>query len=125
MQDTFQKKANLEATLRLKPMVVRSLEQINSEQHVSFRERQLEKPASGAAAAKGKSKGKGKRNSGDCVKWTTDPCSRGDKCGRKHDPENKGDSKEKGRAVQLSRKEFSGKRDPDEKPANMLRLVKE
>ena len=29
---------------------------------ISPRERQLEKPASGAAAAKGKSKGKGKRN---------------------------------------------------------------
>ena len=53
---------------------------------MSSRERQLEKPASGAAAAKGKSKGKG--NSGDCVEWTTKgQCSRGDTCGMNHDPE--------------------------------------
>ena len=40
---------------------------MNREKHFSSRERQLDKPASGASAAKSKSKGKGKRNSGDCV----------------------------------------------------------
>ena len=48
-------------------MVVRYLEQKNREKQFFSHERQLEKPASGAAAAKGK----GKRNSGDCVQWTT------------------------------------------------------
>ena len=34
------------------------------------------------------SQGQGKINSGDCVPWTTKgQCSRGDKCGMKHDPE--------------------------------------
>ena len=62
------------------------------------RGRQLEQPASGAAAAKGKSKGKGKRNSGDCVQRTTKgQCSRRDKCGMKHDPEMTRESKGKGK----------------------------
>ena len=41
----------------------------------------LKKPACGAAAAKSK----GKRNSGDCVQWTTQ--GQRDTCGMKHDPE--------------------------------------
>ena len=35
------------------------------------RERQIEKPASGAAAAKGKTEGQRERNNGYCVQWTT------------------------------------------------------
>ena len=62
------------------------------------RERQLERPSSGAAAAKGKTKSKGKKNSGDCARWTTiDQRSRGDKCGMKHNPEKKRQSKGKGK----------------------------
>ena len=58
----------------------------------------FKKPTSGAAAAKGKNKGKGKRNSGDHVQWTTKgQCSREDKCGLKHDPEKKPESKGKKR----------------------------
>ena len=49
-----------------------------------LRGRQIEKLASGAAAGKVKNKDKGKRNSGNCVQWTTTcQCFRGDKC----DPE--------------------------------------
>ena len=55
------------------------------EKHFSSRERQLEKPASGAAAAKSKSMVKGERN------------SRGEKCGMKHDPEKRRESKVKKR----------------------------
>ena len=84
-QVTAQKGESRDYT-RLKKMVVQYLEQNIREKRFSSRERQLEKPASGAAAANGKSKGKRKRPGADCVQWTTThQCSRGDKCGMKHE----------------------------------------
>ena len=56
------KNVNLETSPDLRKTVVRYLEQTNRENNFSSRERQLEMPASGAAAAKGKSEVKGKRN---------------------------------------------------------------
>ena len=85
IQDTVQK-VNHETTPDLKMMVVRYLEQTTREMHVSSREGQPQKPFSGGAAVKGKLKGKGRRISGGCVQRTTKgQCSRGDKCGMKHD----------------------------------------
>ena len=97
-------------------MVVRYLEQHTRGKHFSFRERQCEKPVSGAAVAKGKSKGKGSRNGGDCVQWTTtDQCSRRDNGGMKHHLEKNLEPNGKGQAfatVQLCTTEFLGKRGP-------------
>ena len=80
------KKVNGDTTADSKHVVVRDLEQTNREKHFSSRERHLERPASGAAAAKGKRK--------KTVQWTaTCQCSRGGKCGMKHDPEKKREPK--------------------------------
>ena len=60
---------------------------------VSSCERELEKPASGAAAGKGKSEGK-EHIHRDCVQWTRKgQCPRGDKCGVKHVPEKRREHK--------------------------------
>ena len=70
IQDTFQKGASRDNTRLKKKKLVQYLEQTFREKHFSSRERQLEKPASGAAAAKGTSEGKRNRNSGYYVQWT-------------------------------------------------------
>ena len=62
IQDTSQKGESRDHT-GLENMVVQYLEQKTPEKHVSSRETQLEKPASGAAAVMGNSNGKGTRDS--------------------------------------------------------------
>ena len=95
IQDIVQKGEPRDHT-RLSNIAVRCLEQRIREKHVSSRDRQLEKPASGASAATGKNEAQGKRNSGYCVKWTTrSQRSPGDRCGIKCDPEKKRTSKGK------------------------------
>ena len=85
-------------------MAVRYLQQKKRAKHISSGEKQLEKPASGAAAAKGQSKGKGKLNMGDCAQWTINcQSSRGEKCGMEHTErrrESKGTGKFLGRYLQ-------------------------
>ena len=75
-------------------------------------ETQLGRTASGLAAAKGTNKGRGTKQK---ILLTMDKgqCSRGDKCGMKHDPEIKREPKGKGRVatVELSTNEVFGKRD--------------
>ena len=96
------------------------LEQTIRENHVSSRERQLEKPASGAVAAKGKKEGQKEKK-----QWRLRTV--GDersmlsrrKCGMKHDQRDEARTQRKRygfTTVQLSTTEFLGK-DPDRRKA--------
>ena len=100
-------------------MVVRHLQQKIRDKHFSSRERQHENPAYGGVAAKGKSRAMGRETVEICVQGTTDgQCSRGDKCGMKHDPEKNRESKgkEKGsRPSNSPRRNALDRRSPTEK----------
>ena len=122
IQDIVQKGEPRDHT-RLSNIAVRYLEQKTRQKHLSSRDRQLEKPASGATAATGKNKAQGKRNSEYCVKRTTkSQYSPGDRCGMKHDPEKKRTSKGK---VEGSRPSRSPRRNSSERGHQQEKVLQE
>ena len=85
------KKVNLDTTPELKNDGVRYLEQKNCEAFL-FVQNNLTRPLLALLRPRERRRAKQKRNSGDCT-MEKNQCSRGDKCGMKHDPGSKREPK--------------------------------